>query len=163
MSRYFFLTNYSGILLKQFICFTLVASESIACSAFSLVGYWLRSHRGKRNNCFSKKPCVSCGSLYDTSMHAPKLFSPLMKNVTSEKKFNALKVIYLIPILRNLPGIGYKILVTFLMVYKFLHWFFTIAWHFLSTFPMEIYSLWFIWFFDSEGFKIIVFQKAHLQ
>jgi len=60
-------------------------------------------------------------------MHAPKLFSPLMKNVTSEKKFNALKVIYLIPILRNLPGIGYKILVTFLMVYKFLRWFFTIA------------------------------------
>ena len=31
-----------------------MASESIAHLAFGLMGYWLRGHEGKRNNCFSK-------------------------------------------------------------------------------------------------------------
>ena len=31
-----------------------MGSESIAHSAFGLVGYWLRGYEGKRNNCFSK-------------------------------------------------------------------------------------------------------------
>ena len=29
-------------------------SESIAYEAEGLMGYWLRSHEGERNNCFSK-------------------------------------------------------------------------------------------------------------
>ena len=29
-------------------------SESIAHSAFGLMGYWLGGHEGERNNCFSK-------------------------------------------------------------------------------------------------------------
>ena len=28
--------------------------ESIAHSAFGLMGYWLRAYEGERNNCFSK-------------------------------------------------------------------------------------------------------------
>ena len=31
-----------------------MGSESIAHSAFGLMGYWLRAHEGERNNCFSK-------------------------------------------------------------------------------------------------------------
>ena len=31
-----------------------MGSESIAHSAFGLMGYWLRGHEGERNNCFSK-------------------------------------------------------------------------------------------------------------
>ena len=31
-----------------------MGSESIAHSAFSLMGYWLRGHEGERNNCFCK-------------------------------------------------------------------------------------------------------------
>ena len=31
-----------------------MGSESIAHSAFGLVGYWLRGYEGERNNCFSK-------------------------------------------------------------------------------------------------------------
>ena len=31
-----------------------MGSESIAHSAFSLTGYWLRGHEGERNNCFIK-------------------------------------------------------------------------------------------------------------
>ena len=31
-----------------------MGSESIAHSAFDLMGYWPRGHEGKRNNCFSK-------------------------------------------------------------------------------------------------------------
>ena len=31
-----------------------MGSESIAPSAFRLMGYWLRGHEGERNNFFSK-------------------------------------------------------------------------------------------------------------
>ena len=40
-------------------CLTIIprvrmGSESISHSAIGLMGYWLRGHEGKRNNCFSK-------------------------------------------------------------------------------------------------------------
>ena len=40
-------------------CLTIIprvrmGSESISYSAIGLMGYWLRGHEGKRNNCFSK-------------------------------------------------------------------------------------------------------------
>ena len=31
-----------------------MVSESITHSVFGLMGYWLRGHEGKRNDCFSK-------------------------------------------------------------------------------------------------------------
>ena len=39
---------------------TLMACESIAHSAFGLMGYWLRANLGSRNNCwlFSSKQCI---------------------------------------------------------------------------------------------------------
>ena len=35
-----------------------IGSESIAHEAEGLMGYWLRGHAGKRNNCFSKPQLV---------------------------------------------------------------------------------------------------------
>ena len=32
-----------------------MGSESIAHSAFGLMGYWLRAHEGEKNNCFFSK------------------------------------------------------------------------------------------------------------
>ena len=59
-----FLTNQMDF-NKTIIPLTLMASESIAHSAFGLMGYltiipraqmgyWLRGHEGEGNNCFSK-------------------------------------------------------------------------------------------------------------
>ena len=36
---------------KTIIPLALIASESIAHSAFGLMGYWLVAHSGSRNNC----------------------------------------------------------------------------------------------------------------
>ena len=45
-----FLTNLLDF-AKTIISLALIASESIAHSAFSLMGYWLIAHSGSRNNC----------------------------------------------------------------------------------------------------------------
>ena len=46
-----FLTNWLDF-TKTIIPVALMASESIAHSAFSLMSYWLRAHSGLRNNCW---------------------------------------------------------------------------------------------------------------
>ena len=43
-------------LTKTIIPLTLMASESIAHLAFSLMDYWLRAHSGSRNNCLLSLP-----------------------------------------------------------------------------------------------------------
>ena len=48
LPRYFWPS--SCLLLKKIISLALIASESIAHSAFRLMGYWLRTHLGARNN-----------------------------------------------------------------------------------------------------------------
>ena len=37
-----------------------MASESIAHSAFGLMGYWLRAHSGSRNNCLIAPRPIAC-------------------------------------------------------------------------------------------------------
>ena len=43
--------------------------ESIAHSAFGLMGYWFRGYEGKRNNCFSKIQLVGQKNIETTGKH----------------------------------------------------------------------------------------------
>ena len=52
-----------------------MGSESIAHEAEGRMGYWLRGHEGKRNNCFSKIQLVGQKYRGKTALASKTLFS----------------------------------------------------------------------------------------
>ena len=70
-----FVLKNGGMVYLTIIPWVRMGSESIAHSAFSLMGYWLRGHEDERNNWFSKIQLVGQKYRDETTLASKTRFS----------------------------------------------------------------------------------------